>query len=273
MALSRLQSNVLRALAKNRSDSSYLAGGLMLNSNWPRRSDDIDIFHDTDEEVTDAAKVDLATLDAAGFKTHRDFIIYGCVEATISDAAESTIIQWFADTKRRFFPLVKDEHWGTRLHQADLAVNKVLAAAGRSKARDIADLVAIARNYCPLGPLVLAAAGKPPNFSPKRTLDEIRRHVLSIPAEEFAAIKGLPSDWTAELIREEVLGCLDLADSYAMSSPADMVGLLAIDKQGVPVEVSGDDRADIVLRKATDEPEVMPMPPDFNAVDWSRDRP
>jgi hypothetical protein len=58
-----------------------------------------------------------------------------------------------------------------------------------------------------------------------------------------------------------------------MSSPADMVGLLAIDKQGVPVEVSGDDRADIVLRKATDEPEVMPMPPDFNAVDWSRDRP
>ncbi|MBV8577458.1 MAG: hypothetical protein JOZ58_20755, partial [Acetobacteraceae bacterium] len=155
MALSRLQSDVLRALAKNRSETSYLAGGLMLNRNWPRRSDDIDIFHDTDEEVTDAARVDLATLDAAGFKTHRDFIIYGCVEATISDAAESTIIQWFADTKRRFFPLVKDEHWGTRLHQADLAVNKVLAAAGRSKARDIADLVAIARNYCPLGPLVV----------------------------------------------------------------------------------------------------------------------
>ena len=77
MALSRLQSNVLRALAKNRSETSYLAGGLMLNSNWPRRSDDIDIFHDTDEEVTDAARVDLATLDAAGFKTHRDFIIYG----------------------------------------------------------------------------------------------------------------------------------------------------------------------------------------------------
>jgi hypothetical protein len=273
MALSRLQSNILRVLAKNRSATSYLAGGLMLNSNWPRRSDDIDIFHDTDEEVTEAAKADLATLDAAGFKTHRDFIIYGCVDATISDGTESTIIQWFADTKRRFFALVKDEEWGLRLHQADLAVNKVLAAAGRSKARDVADLVAIGRHYCPLGPLVLAAAGKPPNFSPRRTLDEIRRHVLSIPAEEFAAIKGLPSDWTAEFIREEALRFVDLADNYAMTAPADLVGLLAVDKQGIPIEVSDDNRADVVLRKATDEPEIMPMPPDFNTVDWSRDRP
>jgi hypothetical protein len=48
---------------------------------------------------------------------------------------------------------VKDELWGARLHQADLAINKVLAGAGRSKARDVADLVAIGRDYCPLGPL------------------------------------------------------------------------------------------------------------------------
>lgn len=139
MALSKLQSDILRLLAKNRSESSYLAGGLMLNKDWQRRSDDIDIFHDTDEEVTETAKFDLAVLDAAGFKTHRDFVIYGCVDATVSREAESTIIQWFAETRLRFFPLVRDEQWGARLHQADLAVNKVLAAAGRSKARDIAD--------------------------------------------------------------------------------------------------------------------------------------
>jgi hypothetical protein len=158
MALTQLQSDILRCLAKNRSETSYLAGGLMLNKSWQRRSDDIDIFHDTDEEVTGAAKADLAVLEAAGYKTSIDFIIYGCVDATISDGKSETIIQWFAETKRRFFPLVKDEEWGARLHQADLAVNKVLAASGRSKARDIADLVSIARNYCPPGPLVLAAA-------------------------------------------------------------------------------------------------------------------
>jgi hypothetical protein len=56
MALTQLQSDILRCLAKNRSQTSYLAGGLMLNKSWQRRSDDIAIFHDTDEEVTEAAR-------------------------------------------------------------------------------------------------------------------------------------------------------------------------------------------------------------------------
>jgi hypothetical protein len=273
MALTQLQSDILRCLAKNRSKTSYLAGGLMLNKNWQRRSDDIDIFHDTDEEVTEAAKADIAILDAAGYKTHTDFIIYGCVDATISDGKSETIIQWFAETKRRFFPLVKDEEWGTRLHQADLAVNKVLAAAGRSKARDIADLVAIGRNYCPLGPLVIAAAGKPPNFSPRRTTDEIRRHALSIPAEEFIAVKGLPADWTAEFIRDEALRLIELADKYIMAAPPDLLGILAVNKDGVPIEVTDRKRDNPILRKATEEPEVMPSPPEFDAVGWSSNRP
>lgn len=268
MALTQLQSDILRHLAKNRSDSSYLAGGVILNRNWPRRSDDIDIFHDSDEQVVDAAKADLAVLDAAGYQTHTDFIVYGCVDATVSNGTSSTIIQWFADTKRRFFPLVKDEEWGARLHQADLAVNKVLAASGRSKARDIADLVAIGRNYCPLGPLVLAASGKPPNFSPRRTIDEIRRHALSIPADEFAAVKGLPADWSAGLIRDETLRLLELADKYIMSVPPNLVGLLAINKNELPIEVPDNQRGDVIFRKTTDEPEVMPGPSEFNAVDW-----
>ncbi|HML12444.1 MAG TPA: hypothetical protein VK456_04015 [Xanthobacteraceae bacterium] len=269
MALTQLQSNILRCLAKNRSESSYLAGGLILNKNWHRRSDDIDIFHDSDEEVVESANADLAVLEAAGYKTHKDFIIYGAVDATVSDGLSSTIIQWFSETKRRFFPLVKDDDWGARLHQADLAVNKVLAAAGRSKARDIADLVAIGHNYCPLGPLVLAAAGKPPNFSPRRTIDEIRRHTLSIPAEEFAAVKGLPVDWSAEFIRDEALRLTDLADKYGMTASPDLLGILAVNKDGVPIEVSDDNRAQAILRKATDEPEVMPAPAEFNAIGWN----
>ncbi len=269
MALTQLQSDILRCLARNRSDTSYLAGGLILNRNWPRRSDDIDIFHDSDEEVTDAAKADLAVLEATGYRVHIDFIIYGGVDATVSDGTFATIIQWFAETKRRFFPLVKDEEWGARLHQADLAVNKVLAASGRSKARDIADLVAIGHNYCPLGPLVLAAAGKPPNFSPRRTLDEIRRHTLSIPAEEFAAVKGLPADWSVAFIRDEALRLTEQADTYIMNAAPDLVGILAVNKNAVPIEVPDGKRGEAILRKATDEPEVMPAPPGFNTVDWS----
>ncbi len=270
MALTQLQSSILRCLAKNRSESSYLAGGLILNKNWHRRSDDIDIFHDSDEEVVDSANADLALLEAAGYKTHKDFIIYGAVDATVSDGvSSSTVIQWFSETKRRFFPLVKDQDWGARLHQADLAVNKVLAAAGRSKARDIADLVAIGGNYCPLGPLVLAAAGKPPNFSPRRSIAEIRRHALSIPADEFTAIKGLPADWSPEFIRNEALRLTDSADKYIMTAAPDLVGILAVNKDGVPIEVSDDNRSKVILRKATDEPEVMPAPADFNAIGWN----
>lgn len=269
MALTQLQSEILRRLAKNCSKSSYLAGGVILNKNWARRSDDIDIFHDADEQVTEAAKVDLATLDAAGYKTHRDFIIYGAVDATVSDGTSSTIIQWFADTKLRFFPLVTDEEWGARLHQVDLAVNKVLAAAGRSKARDIADLVAIGRNYCRLGPLVLASAGKPPNFSPQRTIDEIRRHALSIPAEEFTAVKGLPGDWTPEFIRDETLRLLKSAEKYIMSASPDLVGILTVNKEQIPIEVSEGNRGDAILRRATDEPEIMPAPAEFKSVEWN----
>jgi hypothetical protein len=273
MALTDLQKKVLRLLAGNRSETSYLAGGLLLNRDWPRRSDDIDIFHDSDEEVTTAAKKDMDVLSAAGFRVHPDVMTYGCVEATVSEDVSATVIQWFSETKRRFFPLVKDEDWGARLHQADLAVNKVLAAAGRSKARDIADLIAIATHYCPLGPLIVAAAGKPPNFSPKRTIEEIRRHALSIPAEEYLAVKGVPADWSAEFIREQAIRQTELADSYVMSAPIKIIGLLAVDPLGIPIEVTDETLREAILRKATDEPEVMPLPPEFDVSGWTGTRP
>jgi hypothetical protein len=269
MALTQLQSDILRRLAKNRSERSYLAGGLVLNKNWQRRSDDIDIFHDTDEEVAGAAKADLATLNAAGYKTHKDILIYGLAEATVSDGHSETIIQWMSETKRRFFPLVKDDDWGVRLHQADLAVNKVIAASARSKARDIADLVSIAHNYCSLGPLVLAAAGKPPNFSPKRTIDEIRRHALSILAEDFLAVKGLPATWTPQFIRDEAGRALDAAETYINAS-SDLVGVLTVNKDGLPIEMPDGKRANAILRKPTDEPEIMPSPSAFDTVGWNK---
>jgi hypothetical protein len=51
MALTDLQKRVMRSLAANRSATSCVSGGVVLNRDWPRHSDDIDVFHDTDEEV------------------------------------------------------------------------------------------------------------------------------------------------------------------------------------------------------------------------------
>src|SRR4051812_19483218 len=135
MALTQLQAEVMAVIAANRSETSYMAGGAVLNADWPRKSDDLDIFHDTDEEIVATAKSDIAALEAANFRVTVDVIVYGVVECTVSRGTDSTILQWMSETRYRYFPLVRDAEWGVRLHPADLAVNKVLAAASRTKAR------------------------------------------------------------------------------------------------------------------------------------------
>ncbi|SEI19206.1 hypothetical protein SAMN05216228_10456 [Rhizobium tibeticum] len=164
MALTPIQKDIMLSIAGNRSDTSYIAGGLVLNMDWPRMSDDIDIFHDTDEEIGSAADADIEKLRADGFIVSVEINIYGCVEASVVRGGEHTIVQWMSETRTRFFPLVRDEEWGARLHRVDLAVNKVLAASTRTKARDYVDLLMIDTHMCPLGPVIMAAAGKPPHF-------------------------------------------------------------------------------------------------------------
>lgn len=267
MALTELQKRIMQRLSLNRSQSSYLAAGL--NLNWPRRSDDIDIFHDTDEEVSGVAEKDIADLEKEGFRVTVDVRTYGTYEATVSDSSSSTVIQWMSETRIRFFPLVRDEQWGLRLHQADLAVNKILAASSRRKARDFADIVAISANMCPIGPLVMAAAGKPPAYSPQKIIEQIRWHAETIPDEEYSAVKGLPADWTPPFIRTEVTRQMALAETYIMRAPVAAVGVLSVDADGTPVEITNETIKTAVLRKATEEPDVMPMPADFSTTPWS----
>jgi hypothetical protein len=259
MALTELQRAVLRVLASNRTETSYMAGGAVLNLDWPRMSDDFDIFHDTDEEIGAAADRDITSVREAGFAVAVDIRIYGLVEATVSRHGSSTILQWMSESRRRFLPLVRDEQWGARLHQADLAVNKVLASASRSKARDFVDLVAIETYYCKLAPLVLAASGKPPHMSPVRILEEIARRMNGIPSEELLAVLNLPIDWTPEFIRQSVLAAVDVA-ATGLGLAADIaVGRLAMDGSGVPrlFETSSSNPG-LMLRRATDEPDLVP---------------
>jgi hypothetical protein len=270
MALTDLQMRVMQRLAANRSQTSYLAGGAILNLNWPRRSDDIDIFQDTDEAVSVAALKDIADLESDGFRVSVDVKTYGLFEATVFDDLSSTTIQWMSETKLRFFPLVRDEQWGLRLHQSDLAVNKVLAAASRRKARDFADIVTISEHMCPLAPLVMAAAGKPPSFSPQKIVEQIRWHAQSIPDDEYVGVKGLPDEWTPEFIRSAITRQADLAEGYLLKAPVEVVGVLAVNAHAVPVEVTADGLTAAILRKATNEPDVMPQPAEFGTTTWDK---
>lgn len=267
MALTLLQKAIMASIAKNRSESSYLAGGVVLNRDWPRLSDDIDIFHDTDEEIGGFAERDIATLRADGFSVSIDVFIYGCVEASVFRDKESTLIQWMSESRRRFFPLVRDEEWGARLHQADLAVNKVIAASTRRQPRDYVDLIMIDERFCPLGAVIMAAAGKPPHYSPVRIVDEIRHKGLSIESEAYQSVKGLPVEYDAMAIRRKLEVALARADTYLRAAPADIVGLLATNPDGIPVEFSGDVDQVFELRRPTAETEVVPVFPD-GPEDW-----
>ena len=269
MVLTKFQKGVLASIAGNRSESSYVAGGVVLNKDWPRVSDDIDIFHDTDEEIGAAADADIEKLRADGFEVSVEVNIYGCVEAGVMRNGEHTLIQWMSETRTRFFPLVRDEEWGARLHRADLAVNKVIAASTRTKARDYVDLLMIETHLCSLGTVIMAAAGKPPHFSPLRIVDEIRRRGLSVADADYATVRGVPSDWSAAMIRDGLIASLDRADSYLSNAPPDLVGILAVNPEGVPVEVSDLHVAEVEYRRATTEPEIIPDLPETGSR-WRR---
>lgn len=64
--LSKIQSDVLRLLAANRDPESYVAGATPLNRDAARYSGDIDVFHDREERVAQAALGDAAALSAGG---------------------------------------------------------------------------------------------------------------------------------------------------------------------------------------------------------------
>ncbi len=81
---------------------------------------------------------------------------------------ERTKIEWAHDSAWRFMPTVRHPLAGYVLHPVDLAVNKLLALAGRDEARDFLDVLDLDRRTLALGALCWAAAGKDPgSFRPE----------------------------------------------------------------------------------------------------------
>ncbi len=106
-------------------------------------------------------------------------------EVTKGDA--TTRLEWVVDSDYRFFPTMRDELFGYVLHPADLAMNKVMAAAGRTEVRDLVDLITIHENVLPLGAVIWAAIEKAPGFTPEGLIAEIRRNA-NYPKTEWAKL-------------------------------------------------------------------------------------
>ncbi len=224
MPLSKIQTDVLRLLAAHRDPESYVRGSTPLNRDTPRYSADIDVFHDREERVAQAAELDGGLLEEHGYTLRwlrREPAIYAVLAER---ASEATKLEWVADSDFRFFPTIRDETFGYILHPIDLATNKVSAAYGRREPRDIVDLLTVHEHILPLGAVVWASAGKALGFTPEGIINEIRRMARYTDADFRRIASDPPLDPAATMMRlREILG---EAEAFVARMPTEKAGLL-----------------------------------------------
>jgi hypothetical protein len=232
--LTRLQSHLLRILARQRSPDSDVAGAIGLNREGPRFSNDIDIFQDGDERLVAIAESDAALIAAAGLQVTA-LPSRGSSKRTalIEGLGEKTQIEWVADADFRFFPAQKDALFGYVLHPVDLATNKASAAADRRVPRDIVDLLTIHKKILPLGAVITASVGRFPGMTPEGMLSEIRRH-STFTADEFAAL-ATETPLDVKDTHRRIKAMLDDAAAFIALLPSDAVGVLFLDGD-IPVQ-------------------------------------
>ena len=104
MPLSKFQREILLLLAAHRNPESYVAGAAALNQDGPRFSGDIDIFHDREEAVAQAASADTTLLAAHGFTIEWLRREPGIHATTVQRHGQTTRLEWVRDSDFRFFP-------------------------------------------------------------------------------------------------------------------------------------------------------------------------
>jgi hypothetical protein len=121
-------------------------------------------------------------------------------------------------------PTLRDDRVGFVLHPVDLAVNKVLALAGRDEPRDVLDALHLHRHVLAFAALCWAACGKDPGFTPLSLLELLRRRGR-IRAEDLARLDlAEPVDLRA--LKREWLEALDSVEPFVASRPPEEVGCL-----------------------------------------------
>ena len=237
MPLSKIQSDVLRLLAAHRDPESYVAGSTPLTRDTSRYSGDIDIFHDREERVGQAATQDIALLQEHGYTVKWIRPGPGVYTVVAERQGEATKLEWVSDSDFRFFPTVRDEIFGYILHPVDLATNKIGAAYGRQEPRDVVDLLTIHERILPLGAVVWASVGKALGFTPEGIINEIRRNARYTDADFRRIASDPPVDPVATMTRlREVL---IEAEAFVTRMPTDEAGLLFL-KEGHVVQPDPD---------------------------------
>jgi len=231
MPLTEFQGRLLADLAATPNDARYLAGGAALHfaPNSTRYSDDLDFFHDSEARVAAAFAADRTRLEALGYTVQVELSLPGFVRAVVALEGGETRIDWAHDSAWRFMPLVRDPLGGLLLHPVDLAVNKVLALAGRDEPRDFVDILFVHRSVLPLPGLVWAAPGKDPGFTPLSLLELLKRRGKYHP-EDFARLR-LSQPFDLVEAKATWLTALAAAESFADQRTSGEAGGLYYSRQ------------------------------------------
>jgi hypothetical protein len=213
-------------LSKNRTFDSYLAGGaaILIEPNTTRISRDLDYFHDSETRVAEAFDADRRLLEQDGYSITVDLNQPGYIRAIVSRSGDATKVEWARDSAWRFMPTIRDERVGFMLHPVDLAVNKVLALAGRDEPRDVVDVVHLHRHVLVLGALCWAACGKDPGFTPLSLLDLLKRRGRV--REEDLARLDLVAPIDLRTLKREWFAALDSVEDFVASRPPAELGCL-----------------------------------------------
>jgi hypothetical protein len=235
MPLTPLQKRVLGLLAAQRTPESHAGGGAVINRSEqaPRFSSDLDVFHDTAESVRVCAERDAKVLTEAGFTVQwlvREVYLY---QGRIRTDGDMLGLDWCHDSAFRFFPILPDPEFGYCLHPLDLATNKMMALAGRSKIRDYIDILYLHRTSLSLGALCWAACAKDPGFNPRSLLEMAQRHVHY--RQEELDDQRLTRPLTLPEMKAIWIDAVEAAEALFPRLPAQEVGCLYLDASGTAV--------------------------------------
>ncbi len=227
MPLTAFQTKIAKLLSQNRSSDSYLAGGaaLHLTPNSLRYSKDLDYFHDSVERVARAFSDDESLLHKHGYAVTTDMKQPGYVRAIAEKESQQTKIEWAHDSDWRFLPVIKDALCGYRLHPIDIAINKVLALAGRNEPRDFLDVLHLHEQVLSLGALCWAAAAKDPGFTPLSLLELLKRRGKFQP-EDFDRLELVGEKIVLTTLKSKWLNALEVAETFIKKRPPTEVGCL-----------------------------------------------
>lgn len=235
MPISDIQAKILKLIAVHRSPESYLAGATVIHrdADTPRFSQDLDFFHDIADSIAQSADQDTATLRRAGYEVLWLLRTTTFHRAVVTAGKQQLKIEWAQDSAFRFFPVQQDERFGYRLHDADAAVNKVLALAGRDEIRDFVDVLHLHKTYLSLGAMAWAACGKDPGFTPEFLLDHAGRHTAYTQADLNRLSLRLPLDLKS--LKQNWFEALNEARILIATLPPDEIGCLYLNRSQSPV--------------------------------------